>query len=231
MPDLADDKAKSADLEGQNKQGEGQDKQLEARVSKLDEKLDKILAGLDKKPSDDFDPIKLLKDLEQEDEPRSRGGTDEASSGELDFEKMTPKEFAKFVVNSTLGEVQRALKPIVDRVEVLRVRSEVREAQDKYPDFMDFKDDIFKIAMNNPSLSIEDAYLQVAGRSSIKARREAAAEEAEEKKKKEENESSRRTPFLPSDRGGHDRRATKEEPADLEGAVVLALRDVMGQEK
>lgn len=225
-----DENVKQEEAKEQDKSGEEGKEQFDAKaaITAVDGKIDKLIATLEKGKNESFDPVKLLKELgAEEEQPSLKKGTEK--EGEQDFENMTPKDFAQFVVGSTLKEVQTALKPLVDRVEVLRVRSEVGECKEKYSDFMDFKEDVFKAAMNNPSLSLEDAYLKVAGGKRVAEQRTATEKRAKEDKEKEERE--RRAPFLPSERGGHDRRATKEEPTDIEGAAVLALRDVLGVEK
>ena len=219
---------------GEEGKKEGEQFNAEAAIKSLTETVGKIAIKLEEgsKKEEGFDPEKFLRELREE-EGEGKKGDDEGREGDkgVDFEKMSAKDFVTFVMTENRKAVQEMLQPVVDRVEQLRVRSEVKECKEKYPDFMEHKDAIFKLAMTRGDLSIEEAYLQVAGKSSVEARNKAEKEkgekEAKEKKEKEEKEKGRKNAFF-GERGGHSRQASQESPDSIEQAATLALRDVLG---
>jgi len=202
----------------------------EASFKGLSEKVDKVLEGLTTKgKNESFDPEALLRDLQREDENAQREKREPGEAPKI--EDMTAQQFAEFVLHTVH---QNLVSPLEAKVESLRVRAEVAEFKAKYDDFMEYRDDIFKLAMKKPDLSLEEAYLQVSGQSSVKSRREAKEREAKERQEKEkaegERESRRRGTFL-GERGGVSREASKVSPNSMDDAAVLALKDVLGQEK
>ena len=220
----AEEAAKAGDKGEKGEEGKGKGVTVESLMEKL-EKMETALAAKGKK-EEVFDPEALLRELTKEDErrPAKRGAEDGAPK----LDDMTPGQFADFVL-STVKE--HLVSPLEAKVEGLRVRAEVAECKAKYDDFMEYRDDIFKLAMTKPDLSLEDAYLQVTGQSTVKSRREGREKEAKEKSEKEKAEgerSSRRQPFT-GERGGPSREASKVSPNSLEDAATLALKDVLGQ--
>ena len=221
--------AEEAAKTGDEGEGEGKEEfNAETSFKGLSDKVDKVLAGLEAKSTKDdaFDPEKLLKELtsEEDERPTKRGGRDDA----LKLDEMTPGQFADFI----LGTVKEHLvSPLEAKVEGLRVRAEVAECKSKYDDFMEYRDDIFKLAMRKPDLSLEEAYLQVAGQSTVKSKREGKEKEARERegKEKEARERGSRRGVFTGERGGPSREASKVSPNSLEDAAVLALKDVLGQ--
>jgi len=227
----ADDKSKgTVGVEDDPSKGKATEFNAEKEFKSLDGKLDKVLAGLEKGKGEDFDPIKLLRELEEE-PAREPSKVDD---GVPDFEKMSPRQFAEFVLGHNAKQMQQMVQPLVERMEVLRVRSEVAECKEKYSDFMEHKEAIFKLAMTRQDLSLEDAYLQVAGKSSVEGRRKVEADkrakEDEDKKKKGAEEKATPHPFFSGERGTVSRRASNEAPETIEDAAILALREVMGVE-
>jgi len=228
----AAEEAAKAGEKGKEKDAKGFD--AETSFKGLSEKVDKVLEGLvaKGKKEDAFDPEALLRELTKEDERRpARRGEEEKGAPKL--EDMTPGQFANFVL-STVKE--HLVSPLEAKVEGLRVRAEVAECRAKYDDFMEYRDEIFKLAMRKPELALEEAYLQVTGQSTVKSKREAKEKEEKEakdkadKSKADEERSSRRQPFT-GERGGPSREASKVSPNSLEEAATIALKDVLGQEK
>lgn len=226
---MGDTEAGKAKEEGAAKgeQGKGEEFNAEVAFKGLTEKLDKIVGGLEAKGKKDesFDPEALLKELQREERSEPKG-----KEGEAKIEDMTAQQFAEFVLQTVHTNL---VSPLEAKVEGLRVRAEVAECKAKYDDFMEYRDDIFKLAMKKPELSLEEAYLQVTGQSTVKSKREAREKEAKEKTEKEKAESERkerRGSFL-GDRGGVSREASKVSPQTMDDAAVLALKDVLGQEK
>jgi len=226
---MGEEAAAKANEEKAAKGEEGKAKEFNAEESfkDLTEKLDKIAAGLEAKgkKEESFDPEALLKELQREERAAPKG----KEEGQK-VEDMTAQQFAEFVLDTVHT---RLVSPLEAKVEGLRVRAEVAECKAKYDDFLEYRDDIFKLAMKKPELSLEEAYLQVTGQSTVKSKREAKEKEAKEKAEKEKTEGERkerRGSFL-GEKGGVSREASKLSPDTMQDAAVLALKDVLGQEK
>lgn len=73
---------------------------------------------------------------------------------DLDWDNMSNKEiFGKLV-----DAVNAAGRELQTEIETLKVMREIDKAEVKYKDFWKFEKDVRRIAMENPSLSIEKAY-------------------------------------------------------------------------
>jgi hypothetical protein len=68
-----------------------------------------------------------------------------------DIDKMSNRQLLQYLQENMAG-------PILTSVMTLAVKEEMRECQNKYPDFSDFKADIHRIASENTQLSLEQAY-------------------------------------------------------------------------
>ena len=118
-------------------------------VNALNEKIAGMEADLKAQKNPPLTEEDIIKDLEK-DNPKS------PDLSKIDIEQLSNAELAGLI----LSEVERAFfTPVVHRVELLRVREELKEAKNKYSDFDEYKNETHKIASANPSLSIEDSYL------------------------------------------------------------------------
>lgn len=88
-------------------------------------------------------------------------GIDEAT-----LEGMSRKEFLKLAVGATAQHLAKHMGPAFDK-EIKSIKStvsditanlEVKEAEKKYPDFWDYKDQMIDLTKRNDGLRIEDAY-------------------------------------------------------------------------
>jgi len=91
--------------------------------------------------------------------PKSGFQTEESAgpvkdTGVPDVESMTQTE----LVNYIISEVNKAARPIVEELELLKVLREIDKCEAKYSDFNEYAEEVQRIVMNNPSLSIEQAY-------------------------------------------------------------------------
>lgn len=193
----------------------------------LAEKLDKVLEAKPKEKETSFDPEALLKELEADEEPKPRMKKGREESGEPDFEKMSPKQFVEY----TLSTVRDTLvSPLEKKLAVLGVRAEVAECKAKYDDFTDYKDEVFKIAMTHPELSLEQAYLQASGKKAVESKKEAAERKAKEEREKEEKTRKSSGPRPIGEKSSISRDASTPAPKTLQDAAVMALKDVLGKE-
>jgi len=71
-----------------------------------------------------------------------------------DLDDMTNKEIVELV----MSEVGNYGKGILAKVQTLEVLREIDKCENKYSDFWDFEQDVYKLASANPTLSIEQCY-------------------------------------------------------------------------
>jgi len=134
-----------------------EEKVEEVTIKKSD--YDTILQRITKLEAEKEVLTQLRKPVEEEEEqytpPQKKVKDDE----EVDFSTMTPEQFYNHIVE-TVG------KPLTIALMTQQVRSELRDAKREHEDFKEFEKDVEKVCMNNPNMSVEDAYIY------IKAKRE-----------------------------------------------------------
>lgn len=92
---------------------------------------------------------------------------------EPDFEKMSPREFARWireqVKRELLSEVEPRIQSVAQNAEVARAQMEIEQASRKYPDFWMYRDAMIRVVREYEDrgvrLSVEDAYHIAKGRS------------------------------------------------------------------
>lgn len=100
------------------------------------------------------------KEVYDVDELAEEGRRGEAKLGkvekieEVDWEALSNKE----LVDRIVGSVNEAGLGLVTKIETLKVLREINKGEAKHKDFWEYEKDIRKIASENPTLSIEDAY-------------------------------------------------------------------------
>ena len=108
----------------------------------------------------------------------------EGKEGAPEFEKMSAREFADFVIRQAQREIG---EPLLKMITTLAVREEKRSLEkhirDEGGNPKEFEKEVFDAANSNPSLSLMDAYKIVKDNRASAATK--AAREAEEKKKLE----------------------------------------------
>ena len=109
-------------------------------------------------------PSKQPKD-EDEDE-----GEDAPASNDVDYEKMTRKDLVEHITSDIIGAVSKQLKgfgkdindEIISTKRVISKESlvrELKEVQDKYPEFNDFREEVGALAKQYKNLAVEDLFL------------------------------------------------------------------------
>lgn len=150
-------KEKETEQTLEDTEGVSEESQTDVRDNEVMQTILKTLEELrDKQPAQGPQksvptPEELLKMLEED-----RGTQPPVGRGPKDLEEMTMSELAQYIFEVVQREVAY---PLMQKVEVLRVNQEVDKCEKKYPDFWDYRQEIWQIASNNPSLSIEQAYL------------------------------------------------------------------------
>ena len=88
------------------------------------------------------------------DEGRSKKTKKEVTLEEADWDNLSGKELVQLVVEA-VNQAGVGLKADIEALKVLR---EIDKCEVKYSDFWKYEKDIRKVAIENPSLSIEKAY-------------------------------------------------------------------------
>jgi hypothetical protein len=71
-----------------------------------------------------------------------------------DLDQMSNKELADYI----LSQVNQAGQQLMTEVMTLKVLREIDKCESKYEDFWDYQEEVQRIATQNPSLNIEQAY-------------------------------------------------------------------------
>lgn len=75
----------------------------------------------------------------------------------VDLNELSGSELVQYIIDA-LGA------PLMNTVMQLSVKEEIRSCREDHPDFMDYKNEIMKVASENTNLSIEQAYNIVKGK-------------------------------------------------------------------
>lgn len=103
-------------------------------------------------------------------------GEEEEVPTAKDLDELSNKELVEYIMK----EVNRAGQQLLTEVQTLKVLREIDKCEAKYEDFWDYKDLIQEIAIQNPSLSIEQAYKLAKVSSEEKAKAKQEKSEAKE---------------------------------------------------
>jgi hypothetical protein len=103
-------------------------------------------------PASQQTPPSNVDDLAQRGQRRDQAITPET------INNMTPMQIVDFVIGH-MNET--AVKPLLTKIEEMNVKTEINEimADPKNADFVDLKEDIYKIAVENPTLSLKQALI------------------------------------------------------------------------
>lgn len=114
---------------------------------------------------------------------------DDPEDKDFDVERVSRTELVSHLNKGFEKTINRALKPILDKLEATstdvetdRVRREFKDAKGKYSDFMEWKDEMRDIISAHPDLSAKNIYLLARAKDPDKAK------EIDAKIKKEKDE-------------------------------------------
>ena len=153
----------------------------------------------------------------------ARGSKQQQQEEEVDFDGMSRKDFLQYTLKQLSEEV---VSPLAVAIEEVKLSQEIDQLtrDEKYADFWDHKDEIYKIAKDNPRLSLKKVY-------------KLAKSEAEDKKTSDsETKTKSRKGLLrhlpdstfgerPS--GQAESTTEKSEPATLKEAASRAFDEIM----
>lgn len=138
------------------KEGEGKEnKEQEEKITLSKEQYSALLDRLSElEGSTEKKDVYTLDELAKEGKERSRPLKEAQEEEDIDWDNATPKD----VYNKLVTEVNKVGIQIKTDIETLKVMREIDKCEAKFEDFWKFEPAIRKIAMENPSLSIEKAY-------------------------------------------------------------------------
>jgi len=182
--------------------------------------LDDILADLDLIDDEDVEGGKDVRDKEQ-DAPKGQ------AQQPIDLERLSSTELANYIV----AHVHESyIKPLIEQLEYMRLKDEIKEVSSEHEDFWDHKDAVFRILEKRPQLSVKEAYAIVTG---LGKRQSKAADKEGEKDEREKGEKaqSKKQPVFGGERPGVSRKAaTEDETLSIRDAFERAFEEVSSQE-
>lgn len=96
---------------------------------------------------------------------------------EPDFSQMSPKELVDWVVQKVEARIAPRVQQLTQSQELLQAQAEIQAAKEKYPDFMQYRDQMIAIARQFEArgvrITAEEAYLMAKGRAALKAAQQA----------------------------------------------------------
>ena len=196
-------------------------------LAKLTGSLERLETKLSEKPTPTPatgvpTPEELLQELEQ-----SRDQRTQQPSPELDWEELrdNPQRLTALV----LQQVETAyFRPLLERIELQRVRAEMAECQHKYSDFGELKDTIYALGMRNPYLSLEEAYQLAKAGKPVKPTEQAKPKTEEAKPKTEATGPTKATPRPKGEKRGITQASTLKSPKSVKEAAQQAIQEVLG---
>lgn len=132
-----------------------------------------------------------------------------------------PKKLVEYVLNKVN---QSYIQPLLIKMEQMRVQEEIRECRQKYDDFDDHKEEILKIALQHPSLTLEQAYLLAKAKSPQKSTKSEPKEQKEQKVVSIEDLKKAH-----SLKQSQSRQAMREMPNDIRSAAAKAIAEILGE--
>lgn len=122
-------------------------------LGKLTEQLNKLEEKLSKpqQAPKEVDIEGLIEELQQTTQPR------QAPQPQVDVSQLSPEQAMGYVINTVK---QQLMTPIIQKVEELNLKLEIKDLNEKYGrgEFEKFKGEIWKLAKQNPYLTVEQAY-------------------------------------------------------------------------
>lgn len=160
------------------KEGEETGEQEPQGVTLTLEQYDALLGRLEElesKPSGQRDDIDSL----AEEGLKKREEEVRLAKEKINWDELSPTE----LVNKLVDLVRPDFVDLNTKIETVKAMREIDKCEERHDDFWEYKDEIRRIALNNPTLSIEQAYKLAKG-------------DRSEKKEKKEGEPERKKGLL-----------------------------------
>jgi len=217
--DPKDQQTPEGEAQGQQPMKEFGDKldKLAGIVETVVKKVDELATKSEKEPAVGMEEL-----LDQLDKTKAEEGKQEEKPFNPETASMT--ETVNYIFQTIYDKY---VQPLIQRTETLRVKMEVAEARQKYPDFDEYREQVYQIGSAQPTLTVEQAYLLAKGQ----AAKAATQTQKEESTKKEESggETTPKPGVSPvAEKGGPQRAAAKEgQVLTLKEAATKAFEEVM----
>lgn len=92
---------------------------------------------------------------------------DLANSETVELDPYDTASFEKRIQQEVARRMQELMKPVQEEQYQMRKRAQLDQFKAEHPDLMDYKEPIAKMLQENQSISLEDAYYIVKGKSSV----------------------------------------------------------------
>ena len=99
-----------------------------------------------------------LSELDELVEEVRRANQGKSPDQQVDIDQMSNRQLAQFIIQQVNEQGGVRLQQLETTVETLKVIREIDKCEAKYNDFWQFEDRIKQLGVNNPTLSIEQAY-------------------------------------------------------------------------
>lgn len=163
------------------------------------------------KPKEEEDVEKILQELLRVQQP-----VQPPSDAELEEIAQDPKKLVDFILQQVRDVY---VQPLLIRMEQQKVNEEIRECQQKFKDFDEYKDEVIKFAILHPTISIEQAYYAVTGAKKSSSKGNVVS--VSEYKQKVQQQPHGEKPSV-------GRQSMREAPKTLQDAAAKAIREILG---
>ncbi len=157
---------------------------LQEAISSLPESVQKAVIQGVRTASQESDEARIRAQSAKDDD-----NDDDDDSGDVDLEGLDRAGLVGHISKNTENAIKRALKPLVEQLQTTsdageadRIRADFRQAAGKFPDFLDWREEMGEIIKKHPELPAEDVYTLARSKDPEKAK------ELEEKTNKGKNE-------------------------------------------
>lgn len=88
----------------------------------------------------------------------NRGSEKPSKEEEVDFEGMSKKELVDYILSGVSKTVKDEVSPLRSEVNMNAYVGQVKECMGKYPDYLDYKDEMIATAKKHPTMSADEVY-------------------------------------------------------------------------
>lgn len=155
--------------------------EYEALKSELDSARQQLAQVQEMMMSPEFVEFMRSRRLGTQPAAEPHGSKEAEEEPEPDYEEMTPQQLAAFVVKKVKQELSPYLQTYEDKMRLLEVQQDIARCEKKYPDFWQYRDAMYQLALQNPTLKAEEAYLMAKGKVSAMRPTAPAKQSAENK--------------------------------------------------
>ncbi len=133
---------------------------LQEAISSLPESVQQAVIQGVRTASQESDEARIRAQAEKDDDD-----DDDDDPGNIDLESLDRAGLVGHINKSTENAIKKALKPLVQQLQTTsdageadRIRTDFRQAAARFPDFLDWREEMGEIIKKHPELPAEDVY-------------------------------------------------------------------------